>query len=189
MTPFTIPKPQSDRLRPLPTADMHAARVCQLIDLGTHTEEYQGEKKTRRKVRIGFELAERATFREGEPEEPFVVSKELTLSLDKKATFRKYVEAIRGAFKDEAEAGSFDATTLIGMPVLVGVEHKEKQDKTGTYAKVSNVAKLPKSMTAPELFNEPLIYHTSMGGEGTYGKLPDFLKEVVCKSPEFANAH
>jgi hypothetical protein len=191
-TSFIVPKASGgDKPRLLPAADMHAARLVQLVDLGTHTEEFQGEKKTKRRVRVGFELQECASFKEGEPEQPFMVSKELTLSLDSKATFRKWVEAMVGTLTEQ-QASAFDASALLGKTALVQVEHATKQDGSGKYAKIVSVAKLPSIMAAsmkPQ-FLPNVLYHTSMGCENdTFKALPQFLRDKIVASPEAANSY
>jgi hypothetical protein len=183
---FQAPKkPQ----RPLPPEDTHIARVYQIVELGTHTEEIQGESKTRRLIRLGFELPEATcVFAEGEEARPFVVSKEYSFSMHKKSSLRPVVEAIRGKFKDDGEANDFNLQDLIGAGCFITVEQKQAKGSGNKYANISGIAKLPKTTEVPAAINKPVVYHTSQGKGGAFESLPDFLKEQIITSPEFKAA-
>ena len=73
-------------------AGNYVARCYSMIQIGTIPEEYKGEKKEANKVRLTFELpTETKVFKEENGEQPYVVSKEFTLSLHEKASLRKFL--------------------------------------------------------------------------------------------------
>jgi hypothetical protein len=183
---FQAPKkPQ----RPLPPEDTHIARVYQIIDLGTQTDKILDEVKVRRQVRIAFELPNaRAVFNEGEEAQPFSIGQDYTWSMHPKSGLRPVVEALRGKFASDAEAEAFNLEEIIGCGAFVTVEHKKPVGGGNTYAKIKQVAKLPRSTETPAGVNKPVTYHTSQGKGGAFGSLPEFIAEKIKKSPEFQEA-
>ena len=92
-------------------AGIHLAACKRVIDLGTVTEEYQGETKTARKVVIGFEILSDEHRREDGS--AYVLSKRYTLSLHEKSALRRDLAAWRGRdFTSEGLRGFEDANII-----------------------------------------------------------------------------
>ena len=53
---LTLAAPQQENDRYLAPADNHPARCVEVIDLGTQEEEWEGEKSSKHKIRITWEL-------------------------------------------------------------------------------------------------------------------------------------
>ena len=69
------------------------ARCYSIIDLGTHSKEFKGVEKKKHLIRITWEFpTELAIFDEETGEQPFVLSKEYTLSLFDQSQLRKDLE-------------------------------------------------------------------------------------------------
>jgi hypothetical protein len=113
---MSINATKSDRKFEVVPAGNHIARVYSIIHIGTIPGEYMGEPKEDNTVRIGFELPmETRVFKEGEPERPFVVAQEYTVSMGEKANLRKLVEGVLGVGLYNEEAGAFNVLDLMGI--------------------------------------------------------------------------
>lgn len=167
-------------------AGVYAARCYSMVDLGTQTNEYNGETKTARQVLITWELpTELEVFHEEKGLEPYVVSKTYTLSMHEKASLRKDLESWRGkAFTDE-EAKSFDITKLLGKPCQISIIHKRSADGSKTYANISGITNVMKGVEVPEAMN-PVRELTFMDFNwDVYKELPQWVRDIIVKSPEY----
>ena len=170
--------------RQLPPSGAHPARAVQMIYLGTHTKDWQGESKQKKLVRITWELpTELAEFKEGEGEQPFIVSKTYTLSLHEKAALRKDLESWRGKAFTEAEAQGFDVAVLLGKECLLGIIHATKGDKT--YANISSISRLPKGMVCPPAINPLVEYSVTSHNADVFNNLPEFIQKQITESAEW----
>lgn len=169
----------------LPPAGTHVARCYSVVDLGTQTLEYMGSTKELRKVRVTWELPdELAVFDEEKGEQPFVLSREYTLSLYEKANLRHDLESWRGKQFTAQELAGFDIFTLIGAPCLLSVIHKTS-DKGKTFANVTTVSKLPKGMNCPEAINPTVAYAITDFDGGAFNALPKWLQDKCKESKEW----
>ena len=146
-----------------------------------------GEVKTRNKVRIGWELPEeRRVFKTENGEQPFVISKEFTLSMHEKSNLRKTLASWRGKDFSEDEVKSFDITKLLGVPCMLNVIHKQgKIDPSKSYEEIAGVSPLPKSVKCPVQENPTLVLHYDNFDTEVFDKLPDFIKDKIRSSDEY----
>jgi len=180
-----IPKSSGDFK--LPPADTHIARCVSIIDLGTQEVVWQGKTKNQRKIRISWELPnEKEIFSEEKGEQPFLVSKDYTLSMADLATLRKDLESWRGKPFTEEECEVFDEQKLLGAPCMLTIIHNAKGDKT--YANIANVTRLLKGTTCPDQINPSISYNSESGDTDVYKSLPEWLRVKIAKSPEFQAA-
>lgn len=189
---FIVESKQS--ARPLPPFGTQLARLIQIIDLGTHKTEATNDKtgakemRDRHTVRFVWELPNRkAVFRDGGPEEPFVVGRNLTLSLDKKATLSAVVEGIIGRSLTDSERKSFDISRLLGEACLLTIASHTKADGGASY-KVGATAPPMEGVTVPNAANPLVLYKTSDGRNEVFNSFPDWLKEEINGCKEFASA-
>lgn len=172
--------------RELIPAGTYAARCYQMIEIGTVTENILGQEKTLTKVRIGWELpTERRVFREDNGEQPFVISKEFTLSMNEKANLRKTLESWRGKGFSEDEAKAFDITKLLGVPCMINIIHKPSKDGSRTYEEIAGVMPMPKGMICPPQENKTIILSYDQFDWVLFESLPDFIKDKMRSSHEF----
>ena len=178
----------SAQQRELIPSGNYIARCYQMIQIGTVREFIMGEEKTLNKVRIGWELPEeRRVFKEENGEQPFVISKEFTLSMHEKSNLRKSLASWRGKDFNEDEAKSFDITKLLGVPCMINIIHKQgKKDPTKTYEEISGITSLPKSMKCPPQENKMFVLSYDKFDWEAYASLPDFIKDKIKGSVEFA---
>ena len=169
-----------DDFKPCPAGN-HAARVCEVVFLGTVHTEYKGVAKDQPQIRIGFEIP--AELREDG--EPFVVSTmPITLSVNKKATFRKLAQGIV-PFTPEMEK-EFDSDMLLGQTCLVNVIHKAKKDDANVvYANITGASPLPKGMEVGPAVNEPVNFDVNTSPLSDIEKLPEFIQKLIISTPEF----
>ena len=172
---------------PVP-AGTNAARCYSMVHMGTVTENIMGEDKTLNKVRITWELpAETKVFKEENGEQPYVVSKEFTLSMHEKATLRKFLESWRGKGFTEDEAKSFDISVLLGKGCMLSVIHKTS--KTGkTFAEISSVTSVPKGMSVPPQVNENFEFNYDPFDQKKFDSLPEFIQQKIKTSREYKMA-
>lgn len=131
--------------KPAP-AGAHAAVCCDVVDLGEMKVSYAGKDKVQHKINIVWQIDELR-----DDGNPFTVKKRYTLSLHEKAALRKDLESWRGKPFTEPELQGFDIEALLSAPALVNVIHQSKDGTT--YANVTGVMRLPKTMTAPTVAN------------------------------------
>jgi hypothetical protein len=166
-------------------AGTYAARCYQMIHIGTAEENILGQVKKLNKVRITWELpTETKVFKEENGEQPHVISKEFTLSMNEKATLRKFLEGWRGKAFTEKEAESFDITVLLGKPCMLSIIHKQAKNGN-TYAEISSVSSVPKGMNVPEQINPSKELNYDKFDWELFETLPDFIKDKMKQTDEF----
>lgn len=171
--------------RELTPAGNHVAVCYSMIHIGTIEENIQGTLKKLNKVRIGWELTREQREFDGVMK-PLVISKEFSLSLHEKATLRQYLKSWRGVDFTEEQAKSFDITCLTGVPCMINIVHKQSKDGTKTYAEVATLAPMPKGFDKPAQINPTQLLMYDDFDWSVFDKLPDFLKEKVRASEEYA---
>ena len=169
---------------PLPAGN-YVARCYSMVHIGTIKEEYQGETKMQNKVRITWELpTETKVFKEENGEQPYVLSKEFTLSMHEKSTLRKWLESWRGKAFTQEESKAFNVAKLVGAACMLNVIHKEKKDG-GKKAEISSISAMPKGLQCPEAINKPVIFSVLDFDSELFADFPDFLKEKIKGSNEY----
>lgn len=152
---LTIPTAPTNNgtFTPIP-ADNHVGVCIGVIDLGTHSESFQGgPPKTVRKVKIVFELPE-VTKPDGQTA---TISKTYNLSMHEKSGFRKDMEAWIGA-KALAENTGKGLDFLLERGGLVNVEEgTDKADPNRKFSFVKGISKLPKGMPEPHPTRDTFI--------------------------------
>jgi len=170
---------------PIP-AGTYMARCYQMIHIGTVTELIQGQEKTLNKVRITWELpTELKEFKEGEGEKPYSISKEFTLSMNEKATLRKFLASWRGKDFTEEQAKSFDIVVLLGVECVLSIIHKPSKDGSKMYEEISSVSRPMKGSACPPAINETRELTYSNFDWDFFNTLPDFIKDKMKLSVEF----
>ena len=169
---------------PIPAGN-HIARCVEMIHVGTVAEEatsiYAG--KLINKVRLTWETPdEQHDF--GKGLQPFMVSKEFTLSMNEQATLRKMLESWRGKPFTEDEAKSFDVTRLLSKACMLSVIHKTSR-KGKTYAEISSVAALPKGFECPAQVTPSKVLSYDDWDQVVFDSLPDFLKNKIKGSQQY----
>lgn len=165
----------------------YIARCYQMLQIGTVEEVVMGAVKSLNKVRIGWELpTELKVFNTDKGEQPFVISKEFTLSMHEKSNLRKLLASWRGKDFTEDEAKCFDITKLLSVPCMINVIHKPSKTNTAKiYEEISNVSPMPKGVKCPPQINQTVVLEYENFNWDTFNSLPDFIKQKVQSSAEY----
>ena len=174
---LTVKKTGGDFEYELPPAGNHIALCYMVCDLGDHEEEFQGQSKTLRKVRLSWELAGEF-MADGRP---FSVSNKYTMSLSDKANLRKHLEAWRGRPFSEQELQGFDLFTILGAPCMLNVTHKPwRTDPNKFNAVVASIAPLPKGVPKPALANATVAFSLDEPDAiQQFNRLPEWLQKLI----------
>lgn len=165
--------PAGGSARELPSEDTHNAVCIQVIDLGTQHSEQWGDK---RKVQLGFELVEEETS-EGRA---MVVYKQYTFSDSEKSNLMKDLKAW-----GMKPGKGFDMDTVLNKGAMVTVEHSTTD--RGTFANIVNLSSVPKGVKvrkATEAIRS--LYLDETFEQDVFDALPEFLRNKIATSPEFA---
>ena len=166
----------------------HVARCVQMIHLGTKEFEYSGETKKQNKVRLVWELLDENYTYEKDGEQitsNFMIGKEYTLSMHEKSSLRKELQSWRGKPFTSDEARSFDVTKLLNVPCMLNVIHKESGDGSKTYANISSISSVPKSLKPGEATTEIIEFNFNDKYD-LLETLPDWLQDRIKESDEYA---
>jgi hypothetical protein len=136
--------------------------------------------KLQRKIQIGWELPEELMANG----KPFTVSQRYTLSSHDKSTLRKHLEAWRGAPFTEEDFGKFKIENLLGKPCLLSIIHNETDN--GTYANIASISRIMKGMKARDTINPQVCFDLEDFHPVVYESLSEGLKNIISKSPEYA---
>lgn len=177
-----LPKPSDNGDFTPPPAGTHLAICYRFIDLGTQAGEYQGKPTSLRKVMLSWELPNELM----DDNRPFTISKRYTWSMHEKANLRHDLESWRGRSFEESDfgEGGFNVKKLLGAPCMLNVTHSDKNGKT--YANIASVGKLMKGLTVPELQNTQVFFSLEDFNKDLFEALSDGLRELIAKSPEYA---
>jgi hypothetical protein len=160
-----------------------------MIHIGTIEENYAGETKLQNKVRIGWELpTELKVYSEEKGEQPKVIGKEYTLSLNEKSNLRKMLASWRGKDFTEEEAKRFDITVLVGKPCMLNIIHKPSQkDPSIVYEEIGSISPMPKGFACPDPITPPFVLDYENFDTTMFEALPDFIRDKIKKSQEYQN--
>jgi hypothetical protein len=169
--------------RVLAPEGVHAARCVRILDLGTQfSERFQ---TSARKVQLSFELVnETHVFNEEEGEQPFVLHRKYTASLNKRASLAKDIQAWTGKKLDKN--AEFDLDELLGQACQVQVTHDES-DNGEVYANIQTIMAAPKGAKVKAAAT-PLTTLSLESGEfdqDVFDELPEFLQEIIQETPEY----
>jgi hypothetical protein len=173
-------------------AGTHLGRLYRIVDMGTQTSEWNGEKKIQRKVSLGWEI--HGEDDSGEPlltEEgkPMAIFKNYTLSWNEAATLRQDLQAWRGQPWSDEEARRFDLKKLLGQWCMLNVIHKPgKDDRNKMFANVANISPVPgflKKQGLPEGVNPLQLFQLGNPDWELFETFSKGLKAKIEASPEY----
>lgn len=170
---------------PIAPAGNHVARCYSMIHLGHIEQDYGKGIEIANLVQITWELPnELHVFDEAKGEQPFVVSKDYTLSMHEKANLRKDLESWRGKAFTQEEAAAFDITVLLGIPCMLNIIHKTAVSSGNEYALVSGITAMPKGLEIPVQINENFEFNY---GDHFHNleNLHDWIRDKVVTSKEY----
>lgn len=156
----------------------YVARCIKVIDLGTQTTEWNGEKKHRPKVMITWEILDDETkMKDGRP---FAITKRYTASLHEKAQLRKDLQAWRGKRFTDEELEGFDLKNVLGTYCAMQVTHSEGNNGNN----YENIEAIMSTREKPEPVNDTIYFDLSDPDMSLFEGFSDRLKETILASPE-----
>jgi hypothetical protein len=186
--PINVSASSGSKSDPVPAGTHHA--VCYgVVAVGTQPSQ---QYTPRPKVVVAFEIPSERIEIKGK-DLPRGISKRYTLSLNEKASLRKDLQSWRGRPFTPAELAGFDVSKLIGANCLLSVLH---QDRAGaTYANISSISALPKSMKSLPPENPALYFNVieaianakKMGHKDINWPedLPPWIEKLCAESEEY----
>jgi hypothetical protein len=124
-------------------------------------------------------------FDDAKGEQPLVISKEYTLSMNEKANLRKDLKSWRGKDFTDEEAKKFDITNLLGVSCMLNVIHVTSKDGSKQYASISGITPLPKGIDCPPQVNKSICLSFDNFDNALFNSMPDFIKEKIVSSVEY----
>ena len=165
----------------------HIARCIGVTQIGTVVENIMGQDKRMHKIRLTWELPlETRVFDKDKGEQPYVFSKEYTLSLSEKAKLRESLQSWRGKAFTAEELQGFDITNVVGVPCMLNIIHEpSKKDPTKKYEALASVAALSKGVKCPPQVNPSKIFSLDNWDSELFDTFPDFIKDKIRSSEEY----
>lgn len=170
----------------------YIARCYLLVDMGDQLTNGQYGEKIQYKIRLAWEVFGEED--DGTPLtvdvdgviKPMTIGKTYTLSLSKKAGLRADLASWRGRDFTDQELGGFDISDVLGAYCMLSVTTSEKDGKK--YTNISAVTPLPKEFKnmKPEPVHELVKFSLDEPDWDIYDDLPEWLRETIAKSPQFA---
>ena len=157
-------------------AGTHMAVCYGLVDIGhQYNEKY---KKSTHKVIVMFELLDETITTKDGNEINRTMSSRYTMSLSEKAALYKDLISWRGQPFTDDELKGFNLRNIVGAPCLLSVVHTERNGNT--YANISGIMKMPKSMSAavvPTL--DKIIFDLDETDLSKRDELPEWIQELI----------
>lgn len=171
--------------RTLQPQGLHLGICTEVIDLGTQEASYQGKaKRPMRKVAIRWALPS-VLYTDGDKAgQPMLIGKTYTALLDEKSNLRKDLQSWRGQAFTAVELKKFSLSKLLGKPCQIQIIHETKGDKT--YANIKAITGVMAGTPIPAYDGELRSFDLDDFDAETFAALPDWQKETIVKSPEYA---
>ncbi len=170
-----IAKESGGNFVPAP-AGTHVARCIGVISLGTLPQGDSAFLPTF-KVMIQWELPDETTDFEGS-KKPMIISKEYSLSIGKKSNLCRDLVGWRGQEFTEEERKGFEVAKVLDKPCMLSVIHATS-GKGSTYAKITGISKLPKTVQCPARVHELIQYELESGRNEVFQKLPEWVRKKI----------
>lgn len=163
---------------PLPEGN-YIARCYKMIDIGTQTSDYKGEKKSQHKIVLTWEILDPETKMQNG--QPFSISKRYTASLNEKSQLFADLQAWRGMRFTPEDLEGFDLRNVLGAYCSIQVLHETKGDRT-----YENITAIMFTREKPEAVNALVSFDLSEPDIKVFSSLSERLQETIKASPEGA---
>ena len=178
---LTVSSKPAMNIKPV-EAGTHMAVCYGLVDIGhQYNEKY---KKSTHKVIVMFELLDETITTKDGNEINRTMSSRYTMSLSEKAVLYKDLISWRGQPFTDDELKGFNLRNIVGAPCLLSVVRTERNGTT--YANISGIMKMPKSMSAavvPTL--DKIIFDLDESDLSKMDELPKWIQELIKASDEY----
>lgn len=171
-------------------AGMHLARCYQVIDLGTQKEEYQGEVKFLRKIRIDWEIhgtdddGNSIKMKDGRP---FSVKKEYTRTWADTGNLKKDLQSWRNKPFTPEEQNKFEIDNIVNAWCMLNVTQSTSK-KGKIYSKIIGVSPVPsviKQAGFPPAVNQNVIFDFNDPKMDMFNKINKYVQQTIKESPQW----
>ncbi len=159
-------------------AGVYPARCIQVVELGTHDMEWQGEVKQRKEIMIVWELSE--LMQDGRP---FTVTWRGTNTLNEKGKLYQMLTSWRGKPFTTDELRSFSLANILDKCCMINIS-KETSKAGKDFNKVISVMPLPKGMNCEPRYNELVDFGICDLGTEEFDKIWPWVQKIILDSHE-----
>lgn len=164
----------------LPPAGTFQGVCFSIIDLWTQIEEFEGNKKEAKKIRIGFEFAD-------DDDNIHTIYKEFTLSFGWKSKLRQFIDAWNWwqTTMTNEEAKWFNVFTLLNKEATLNVVRKKSKNGK-EYADIGWLSPRMKKIALHERKQKTfyLYLDEKYFNNEVYENQPQFIRDKIDQSPE-----
>ena len=163
-----------------------------VIDLGEQYRKLDKQKqgKYAEECMFIFEIPSERVQVDGEDKPRWLSSKRYTVSLHERSALYQMLTSWRGKALSDAEldpAGDgFDLMQMAGQGAMLSVSVAEKDDGS-LKNKIEAVTGFPKGIAPPQPESEILVFDADDPDMEVFGKLPEWIQDVIRKSTQFAD--
>ena len=163
-----------------------------VIDLGEQYRQFDKQKqgKYAEECMFIFEIPSERVQVDGEDKPRWLSSKQYTVSLHERSALYQMLTSWRGKALSDAEldpAGDgFDLMQMAGQGAMLSVSVAEKDDGS-LKNKIEAVTGFPKGIAPPQPESEILVFDADDPDMEVFGKLPEWIQDVIRKSTQFAD--
>lgn len=153
-----------------------------VIDLGTQ----QSQWGTKKQLLLQWELPEvKHVFDEDRGEEPAVISRFFTASLNEKSNLRAFLESWRSKSFTSDELKGFAIDKLLGQPCILTVVHTHNSAEPKAVPKVA--MKLAKGGPAVQATTPLRKFTFDDPSVSDYENQPEWIRKKIAESSEYAS--
>ena len=163
-----------------------------VIDLGEQYRQFDKQKqgKYAEECMFIFEIPSERVQVDGGDKPRWLSSKRYTVSLHERSALYQMLTSWRGKALSDAEldpAGDgFDLMQMAGQGAMLSVSVAEKDDGS-LKNKIEAVTGFPKGIAPPQPESEILVFDADDPDMEVFGKLPEWIQDVIRKSTQFAD--
>lgn len=163
-----------------------------VIDLGEQYRQFDKQKqgKYAEECMFIFEIPSERVQVDEEDKPRWLSSKRYAVSLHERSALYQMLTSWRGKALSDAEldpAGDgFDLMQMAGQGAMLSVSVAEKDDGS-RHNKIEAVTGFPKGIPVPETESEILVFDADDPDMEVFGKLPEWIQEIIRKSTQFAD--
>lgn len=163
-----------------------------VIDLGEQYRQFDKQKqgKYAEECMFIFEIPSERVQVDGEDKPRWLSSKRYTVSLHERSALYQMLTSWRGKALSDAEldpeGDGFDLMQMAGQGAMLSVSVAEKDDGS-RHNKIEAVTGFPKGIPVPETESEILVFDADDPDMEVFGKLPEWIQDVIRKSTQFAD--
>lgn len=162
-----------------------------VIDLGEQYRQFDKQKqgKYAEECMFIFEIPSERVQVDGEDKPRWLSSKRYTVSLHERSALYQMLTSWRGKALSDAEldpeGDGFDLMQMAGQGAMLSVSVVEKDDGS-RHNKIEAVTGFPKGIPVPKTESEILVFDADVPDMEVFGKLPEWIQDIIRKSTQFA---